>query len=163
MKLFEYFIVRNDGKEWGTLYYPSKRDVWMTLVLWAAFFLMTIPPVFFPDLGVWMVPDFLDKQWIRVVILFTLACFIISFWFKTGYTIEEGNLKIQYGPFKKNIPIHEIKNIRETKNLFADPALSMDKLEIYYAKYDTIAISPKNKSEFIEQMLQQNPNIKIKQ
>ncbi len=72
-------------------------------------------------------------------------------------------MTIHVGPFKKKIRIEEIQSIRETKNPFSSPALSADKLEINYARFETVAISPKNKTEFVRQLLKQNPAITMKE
>ena len=135
----------------------------MTGIIWLSALFLIISPIFFPDLGVWMAPDFLDKQWIKIAILSAIGLFLLWIWFKTGYTIEDGLVTIQVGPFKKKIRIEEIQSIRETKNPFSSPALSVDKLEINYARFETVAISPKNKKAFVRLLLKQNPAIKMKE
>jgi hypothetical protein len=142
------------------MYFSSKKDLWITIIAWLFAFLFIVPPVFYPDLGVWMTPDFVDRRWIKMIFLFPIGFCLIWIWFKTGYIIADNILKIQYGPFKKIIKIDDIHSIRKTRNPFTDPALSMDKIEINYARFKTIAISPKNKHEFVRQLLKQNPNIK---
>ncbi|MFB4168868.1 PH domain-containing protein [Virgibacillus sp. JSM 102003] len=134
----------------------------MAIIIWLSAFLLIIPPVFFPDLGVWMLPDFLNKQWVKIVVLFPIGFCLMWIWFKTGYTIENNSIKIQYGPFKKYIEIDEIYNIRETKNPFTAPALSMNRVEINYGKYETIQISPKEISLFVGELQKKNPHIQIK-
>jgi hypothetical protein len=37
----------------------------------------------------------------------------------------------------------------------------MDRIEISYGKYEFITISPKNKEEFIRQLLKVNPRIQL--
>ncbi|WP_369412889.1 PH domain-containing protein [Oceanobacillus alkalisoli] len=69
-----------------------------------------VPTVFYPDFGVWMTPNFLNKQCLMWI------------WLKTGYTI------------KNNIRIDEVHSIRETKNPFTAPALSINRVEINYGK-----------------------------
>lgn len=145
------------------MFFPSKKDAWMGGIIWFSALFLIISPIFFPDIGVWMTPDFLDKQWIKVAILSSIGLFLLWIWFKTGYTIEEGLVTIQVGPFKKKIRIEEIESIRETKNPFSSPALSSDKLEINYARFETVAISPKDKTEFVRQLLVQNPAIIMKE
>lgn len=143
------------------MYFPSKKDIWLTVIIWLFAFFFIIPPIFFPHFGVWMTPEFFDKQWIKIIILSPIGLFLLWFWFQTGYTIADNLLIIRYGPFKKNIQIDEIHSLRETKNPFSAPALSMDKLELSFTKFDMVAISPKNKNEFVQQLLKQNPRIKI--
>lgn len=142
------------------MYFPSKRGVWMTVILWGCAFLLIVVPFFNPELGVWMTPKFLDKHWIQIIVLCPLGIFLLWIWFKTGYKIEGNSLTIMYGPIKKEIKIEDVESIRETKNPFTAPALSMDRIEINYAKYKTVTISPKDKTEFLRLLLKQNPNIK---
>ncbi|WP_455662616.1 PH domain-containing protein [Pradoshia sp.] len=143
------------------MYFPSKKDWWMTIIIWLFVGLFIIFPVFFEDAGVWMTPEFLDKQWIKIMVLFPIGFVLMWMWFKTGYRIEDQSLIIQSGPFKKKIFINEIYKIRETKNPFTAAALSMDKIEIYYAKYGVVAISPENKTAFVHQLRKQNVNITL--
>lgn len=142
------------------MYFPSKRDRWMTVILWLFAIMFIVPPIFFPELGVWMVPEFLDQQWIRNIFLLPIGFFLIWIWFKTGYTIERDIFTIQYGPYKKRIKIEEIHSIRETRNPFTAPALSMEKLEIHYASHHFVVISPENQTAFCHQLRKQNANIK---
>lgn len=142
------------------MFFSSKKDWWMTIIIWLCVILFIVPPLFSLEIGVWMTPESLRKQWIKFIILFPLGFCLMWIWFKTGYTIEDNVLKIQYGPFKKKIKIDDIHRMKETKNLFTAPALSMDKIEIKYARFETVSISPKNKMEFVRQLLKKNPMIK---
>lgn len=132
----------------------------MTILLGLCSFVSIVTPFFFQDRGAWMTPQFFKEEWIKMVILFPIGFSCIWIWFKTGYTIENNILKIKYGPFKRDIKIDDIQSIRETKNPFTAPALSMDRIEINYAKFNTIEISPKNKIELVSQLKKQNSNIK---
>lgn len=142
------------------MFFSSKKDWWMTIIIWLCVILFIVPPLFSLEIGVWMTPESLGKQWIKFIILFPLGFCLMWIWFKTGYTIEDNVLKIQYGPFKKKIKIDDIHRMKETKNLFSAPALSMDKIEIKYARFETVSISPKNKMEFVRPLLKKNPMIK---
>ena len=59
----------------------------------------------------------------------------------------------------KNIPIESIKSIKKSKNWISSPALSIDRIEITYNKFDSILISPKNRVQFINELQQINPTI----
>jgi len=87
--------------------------------------------------------------------------FLIWIWFGTGYKIEDANIKVQFGPFKRTIGIKEIKKVSKVKNPFTAPSLSIDRLEILYGKYNVINISPKNEKEFIRLLVTENPHIQI--
>jgi hypothetical protein len=81
--------------------------------------------------------------------------------FKTEYAIVDKKLKIKCGLFTyKPIAILDIKEITKTKNIIASPAPSFDRIEIKYGKFDTIIISPKDKSRFVKDLTKINPDIK---
>lgn len=144
------------------MYFSSEKDLWMTIIIWLFALLFIVPPVLFSDLKVWMTPEFLNKQWIKIVILCPVGFCLLWIWFKTGYTIKNNFLKIQYGPFKKEVEIEEIQSIRETRNPFIAPSLSMNRIEVNYEKYNTVQISPKNIDGFINELEKRNPDIQIK-
>src|ERR1700760_4823873 len=108
-------------KEDDSMYFSSKKDVWITSTIWFFAFVFIISPIFFPDLGVWMTSEFLDKQWIKIILLAPIGICLIWIWFKTGYTIAENLLTIRYGPFKRVIKIDTISRMRKTRNPFTDP------------------------------------------
>lgn len=143
------------------MYFSSKKDLWMAIIIWSSASILIVPPVFYPDYGVWMVPDYLNKQWLKMIVLCPIGFCLLWIWFKTGYTIENNSIKIQFGPFKKYIKIDEIHNIRETQNPFTAPALSMNRLEINYGKYEAIQISPKEIRLFVNELQKKNPHIQI--
>ncbi|MDT0161209.1 MULTISPECIES: PH domain-containing protein [Bacillus] len=144
------------------MYFPSRKDSWLTILIWLFAFLFIIPPVFSPDFGVWLTPEFLDKQWIKIVVLWSVGFCLLWIWFKTGYTIKNDSLQIQSGHYKKEIDISEIRSIRKTNNPFTAPSLSIDRIEVNYGKYNTIQISPKNLDGFISELKMKKPHIQIK-
>jgi hypothetical protein len=87
--------------------------------------------------------------------------FILPIFLHTYYTIEDGRLLIRCGFFfYRAIDIQTIQKIVETNNLTSSPAPSLDRLELFYAKYDSIMVSPKDKAGFIQLMTEINPKIK---
>lgn len=130
------------------MYFPSKRDLWLTLVLWGAALFSIVPAI-------------MDKNFIGLIIGLIIAIFIGWLWFTTGYFIGNGKITIKFGPFKKIVHIKDISKINKTRSPFSAPALSMDRLEINYGKFDGVLISPINEYEFIHLLLQENPNIQV--
>ena len=117
-------------------------------------------------------------------------CLIILFVIVFGYPILDGLLSQQYGLsftmfgflvligilFSKikyvidgqilkiwwiKVEIKSIKRIYKTRNPLSSPALSLDRIAIVYNKYDEVLISPKNKQEFVEELLKINPDILV--
>ena len=78
----------------------------------------------------------------------------------TIYTIQEETLHIKSGFFRyPSIAFKDIKKIEKTNNLIASPAASFDRIEIYYGKFDSIVLSPKDKQKFAAVLIKINPNI----
>lgn len=101
-------------------------------------------------------------NWLALMVLILCLLFIIHLFTSISYTIIEDELKVKAG-FLVNtkIPISSIHKIKETNNLISSPAASLDRLEIFYGKYDSIIISPLDKNEFIQDLLKINPNIEV--
>jgi membrane protein YdbS with pleckstrin-like domain len=101
--------------------------------------------------------------WVGILILMFVAVLLLYMFLSIRYTIDNSHLKIKGGfYYDKTIPIQKIRSIRETNNPLSAPAASMDRLEIKYNKYDTVLISPKEKQNFIDELLSVNPEIEVK-
>ena len=87
--------------------------------------------------------------------------FLIWIWFATGYRIENETIRINNGPFKRQVNIKDINRISKRSNLLATHSLSIDRLVLHYGKYGEMLLSPKDESEFIELLLTKNPQIKV--
>ena len=59
------------------------------------------------------------------------------------------------------IRIDQIRRITETNNPLSAPATSLDRLAISYNNGDTVLISPKDKSAFINDLVRVNSNIEV--
>lgn len=86
---------------------------------------------------------------------------IICPFFYIRYTIDGQNLTIKTGPFKSSIDIKEIKSIEPSSSILSSPAGSMKRICISYGKYDEVLISPSNQDDFIQELLEINPDIKL--
>lgn len=88
------------------------------------------------------------------LIIYSLVIFLI--WlpiFNTYYVVENGTLVIKSLVFRWKININDITQIEPTHNPLSSPALSLDRLKIYYMKNRkivTVMISPKNKEAFLQ-------------
>jgi len=97
-----------------------------------------------------------------VGLLFILVVLLLnwSMLFKTCYCIDNETLYIKSGFFySKTIPIENIRKIEETKNVFNAPALATKRLAITFNSCDTVFVSPKDKTDFVMELLTLNPNI----
>ncbi|WP_438317028.1 PH domain-containing protein [Sporosarcina sp. FA9] len=141
------------------MYFPTKKDVWFSIIIWGFILFMILIYIFGGEPVGWQLITYKSiPGYIIGALIITLLLWI---WFGTGYKIEGEFLKVRYGPFKSKINIKEIKVIRRTKNPFTAPALSVDRLEIQFSKFDVINISPKSESQLIHSLLAINPHIQL--
>ncbi|WP_158232019.1 PH domain-containing protein [Sporosarcina sp. P16b] len=141
------------------MYFPTRKDIWIFLIIWGFILFMILICIFGGEPVGWQLITY--KSVLGYIIGASTLTLLLWIWFGTGYKVEGELLKLTFGPFKRIIHINEIKKINRTKNPFTAPALSVDRLEILFGKYDVINISPKNESELIHSLLAVNPNIQI--
>ena len=137
--------------------FPSAKDWWLTLIVWGAM-------IFAIGSGIFSVTQ--ESLPIGELVMTSLATigipiFVIWLWLSTYYVIDENNLLVKYGPFKKVVPLHTITSVRKTNNPFSSPALSLKRLEILYGQYDTVLISPKDRDEFIKILAEKCPQMRV--
>ena len=101
--------------------------------------------------------------WLGLLIIGGVSALIIHIFFNTNYTIDHNKLQVRGGLFfYKEVNIQSIRKVVETKTPISSPALSLDRIEVFYNKFDSIIISPKDKKEFIKHLQQINDRIEVK-
>ncbi|WP_281542495.1 PH domain-containing protein [Maribacter aestuarii] len=119
--------------------------------LLAAIIVIIIAPIIFLPFNILVI----------IINLFVLIFIFHLFW-NTYYIIDGKDLIIKSGfVVDKKLAIDLIRKISETSSIMSAPAASFDRLEINYGKYSSIIISPKDKSNFIKDILKINPAIDI--
>lgn len=100
--------------------------------------------------------------WAGVMVVSATGAFVLHMFATTYYTISGDTLRIKSG-FLINtvVDIGSISKITATRNMLSSPALSLDRLEIFYNKYDSIMVSPHDKAGFVEQLRNINPGITL--
>jgi hypothetical protein len=100
------------------------------------------------------------------ILILLLSVLITVTFFTTYYEIQENLLIVSMFFYKTKIKISEIKTIKYSNSIiktnFYKPGFHHRGIEIVYHKYDDIFISPKNRDQFIEQLIEQNPTIEIR-
>ena len=125
--------------------YKSKVDWWLIAVILIAF-------------GYPIVDGILSKEYVLSAVFIAL---LVLFYFlakNIQYKIDGENLII----WRTKIPIQSIYKVYRTRMPLSSPALSLDRIGIVYNKYDEIFISPKEREEFIKELLKVNPTIEVK-
>ena len=127
--------------------FKAKVDLWFhaVCVLMLAFTIFTVFLVFF---GKYLLLNII----ISVFCLALSGLLLVPMWLNTSYTFAETSLIIKSGLVTRNIPYKNIHSIKESKSAIASSALSIDRIEIAYNKFDIVVIAPKNKQEFMIQL-----------
>jgi hypothetical protein len=104
----------------------------------------------------------INKAWLGILIILPIIAFVVHMLMTTYYVVEGGTLTIKCGfLYNLKVDIGTIKKIKETNNALSSPAASLDRLEVSYGKFDDVMISPKDKAEFINHLIQINPSIEV--
>jgi hypothetical protein len=100
------------------------------------------------------------------ILILLLSVLITVTFFTTYYEIQENLLVVSMFFYKTKIKISEIKTIKYSNSIiktnFYKPGFHHRGIEIVYHKYDDIFISPNNRDQFIDQLIEQNPTIEIR-
>jgi hypothetical protein len=130
--------------------FKSKIDIWLVLFL----------GIIFGGAAIRMA---IDGVWGGLITIGFAIAFVVHMFMTTFYTIEDKKLIIKCGfLIDISVEVEQIKRISETNNVMSSPALSLDRLEILYNKFDTVMISPKEKNKFIEAIRYINPEVEIR-
>ncbi|MCX6212819.1 PH domain-containing protein [Spirosoma sp.] len=101
--------------------------------------------------------------WEGVGIILVVSLLILHLFRTTRYKLDKNTLNIQSGFFfHKEMPIASIKKIIATRNPISSPALSLDRIELIYNRFDSVLLSPEDKTGFIAELLAQNPDIEVR-
>ena len=130
------------------MYFPSKRDWWLGLLIWGLMLSAAVPAFLKPGKG-------------QLIIMVAVILFVGWVWFGTGYEISHDELRIRCGPFRQRIPLQEIKEIKKTRSPLSAPACSLDRMEIKYGKSKRVMISPADKENFIKAIVEKSQHIQL--
>lgn len=133
------------------MYFRSKRDLWydgMTLVI----ILSTL------------VVNLWRFEWGSFVVTTGIAAMMGWIWLDTGYFFTDDALVVRCGPAKWTIPYDRIEALAKTRNPLKSPALSLQRLEVFYGPGGrSLLISPEREEEFLRILEERCPRITWRQ
>lgn len=142
----------------ATRVFPSKKDLWISLLLGFAFLAM-----FATSYGAFFDPEAGAARFPLLALALGAAGFVLWTWLATRYVIDGDLLTVHAGPFRYRIPIRTIDRVRPTRNPLSSPALSLDRLDIRYeAGRRRIMISPDDKRAFLRALNEADPDLRIR-
>ena len=95
------------------------------------------------------------------ILIGSLILLVVLFYSISYEVTREVLTVISFFFIKKNILIKDITRIVESNNPISSPAASLDRLEVYYGKYSSVIISPKDKMGFIAHLKRLSPSIQV--
>ncbi len=79
----------------------------------------------------------------------------------TSYRITDTDLLVRSGPLRVSVPLAQIRRVTRTRSVLSAPALSMNRLEITYAKAGVVVISPKDDAGFLAALKERAPGAEL--
>lgn len=134
-----------------TIIFKVKKDLLYSVLFYGAFILFFFG---FYD-------GIVSSKWLTIILMPIFISFFAWIWFGSRYSLVDGMLIIRIGPFKRTIEIAKITTVRKTKSVLASAALAIERLEINYAHYETIQISPVETDRFITELKKIEPDISV--
>jgi len=122
------------------------------------------PPIIFPlcTVGGMFIAMVITRALPAILIMGVLILVLIHTYFNTYYTIAGNELRVRYGfIINKTIDIGSIRKVVPTRDMRSAPALSTDRVEIFYNQNDSVLISPEDQAEFIERLKAVNGEIVV--
>ncbi len=139
-----------------SLYFPSKKDWWLVLLIWMAVVLSIVGgilPLFLEDVS---------AGYVGMVVSLCVGMDALMLWllYGTGYRCTDNCLNIYCGPFRFRVFLKDIRGIFPVNNLMSSPACSFDRLKIIYGNsQQSIMISPADKAGFLSAVLSRCPSL----
>ena len=137
---------------------PGPNHVFYSKISWALFGFI------FLSFGMPLVLLLWQGAWLGVGIILVTSWLPLSIYRNTRYEISGDQLLITCGfLYNLKVNISRIRSIQDSRSLLSSPALSLDRQEIKYNKYDEVLISLKDedKGKFYTLIKQLNPQVQI--
>lgn len=138
--------------------FAPKRDRWMSAVMWTTTLLVAFVGVL----------PFLDAskgivgKSIVFVFCFGFALFCVWLWAGVSYSLNESELTVRVGPFAKSIPYGKITKVRPIRSVLSAPsATSVERLEIFFGRFDSIHVTPLDREAFLTELKKRCPHASI--
>ena len=104
-----------------------------------------------------------EANFIVSLIILLVVLFLFYLCRSTFYELtKDKKLKVHSGfLYNREIHINSIRRIRRARGHSASPALSQDRLEIFYNRYGSVLVSPRQRQDFIDELKKVNPRISV--
>jgi hypothetical protein len=137
--------------------YPSKRDWWVTALLWFA-----VIGMLGASTGLLRSSEALPLRLGVPAFSILVVAFVLSVLYGTNYRLTFQTLIIRSGPFKWMIPLDSIDEVYPTRNPLSSPACSLDRLHVRHRRSRMgVMISPEDKTSFLYDLVSRAPGLEM--
>ncbi|MBI4559030.1 MAG: PH domain-containing protein [Candidatus Hydrogenedentes bacterium] len=141
----------------GPVVYPSKRDIGIAAIVWAAATMILLAAG-----SLWAAPVSLAFRLGMSALSAVSTALLLWVLYGTRYTLTDQAIVIRAGPFRWTVPQESITEIYPTHNPLSSPACSLDRLYIRYRKSRFgVMVSPKDKAAFLADVVARSPGLKL--
>lgn len=138
-----------------TKIYKSKIDLWVYAIIPFIFICCMLGPILTDT-----------DYWFGCILGVIFSIFVCSMFISTKYAVRGNDFGVKYLCKWNWFPIDKVESIKLTRGISASTALSTDRIAIKFSDRKILKsaapleISPKNRQEFISELLKINPGIK---
>ncbi len=137
--------------------FPSKRDLWLVIVLWGAALALVYASI---DVARSPTPAMFKALFLLICI--PSAVLIPWILYGTSYTLTEEALLMRCGPFRNRVLVSAIQAVTPSRNPMSSPACSLDRLHIQYRGSRLgILVSPADKQSFLQDLAGLDPQLSL--
>ncbi len=129
-----------------TTTYRSKRDTWLTVLIWVATTLVMVSGV-----GILLADASLLQRAIFFLLGLATAGLMLWILYGTFYRLTDTDLVVRSGPFRYTIPLDGIRSVAPTRSPLSGPACSLDRLQVDAGAL-SVLISPAAKQAFLRDL-----------
>jgi hypothetical protein len=133
----------------------SKRDWWLTAIVWGGVATMLLPSLLQPRSA----NPTAGFMLFAVLIPTIGALFMLWVLYGTSYTFAGDLLVIRSGPFRFRVTLTEVRSVEPTRSPLSSPACSLDRLLIRYGVRQ-IMVSPADKAGFLAELQMRCPQVR---
>jgi hypothetical protein len=145
------------GFEGGSRPYPSKRDWWIVLIVWATIAMTVFAGVKAAQSAF---ASLLALAFVLICAAFVLG--LLTILYATYYIISSDRLIAHCGPFKQSVLLQDIEEVVPSHNPLSSPALSLDRLHVRCrGSVFGLLISPIDKQSFLADLVARAPQLRV--
>jgi hypothetical protein len=140
-----------------TLRFPSRRDLWITVLIWVAAVAIVIIG------GERLVnPGPVVGRLLVAGLCLGMAGFTVWILYSTFYELTDEKLIIRTGPIRYVVKLEAIQQVTPSRSPLSSPALSLDRLRVRYRGGGTgVLISPEDKQGFLRALVERCPQLEL--